>query len=401
MTAGTLEVAGQPEVVRKSEPATRHIPELQSIRGLAALVVVFAHPLSFYAPPQWYLPVWFIVNSQAAVTIFFVLSGFVLTRSLISRPIDGRTIASYYVKRIFRIYPALWLMSIAALLYVSLLHYRFPDPYAATWFLERFQADRFSPLHIGASFFGMLAYLSPPVWTIFIEMLASLFLPLAAWLLVRRPWGFMALFGVLAALGIMCSSAHLYYHLDVYLVDFMLGAALTRLPVRPILELGRMVPLKLLAGFAAVLMMLTRCFLTVDPYDFWLAQWEAAMAALIIFVFARAGVVSPILRNPALVRLGDISYSLYIMHFTIMCLIAKAILLFAPDLPLALGGGFLSLVLAALTVPTALVVAAWAYARIELPGIAVGQRVVAWMANWNLYALKGASKADSQNTLIS
>ena len=55
----------------------------------------------------------------------------------------------------------------------------------------------------------------------------------------------------------------------------------------------------------------------------------------------------------------------------------------------------------ALTVPTALVVAAWAYARIELPGIAVGQRVVAWMANWNLYALKGASKADSQNTLIS
>ena len=52
--AETLEAAGQPEVVRKSEPATRHTPELQSISGLAALVVVFAHRLSFYAPLQWY-----------------------------------------------------------------------------------------------------------------------------------------------------------------------------------------------------------------------------------------------------------------------------------------------------------------------------------------------------------
>lgn len=357
--------------------STRHINELQSIRGLAALLVAFAHPLSYYKPPEWYLPVWSIVNSQAAVTIFFILSGFVLTRSLSHQSLDSSTVRNYYIKRLFRIYPALWFMSGFALIYVSFIHYRFPDPLAAEWFQGRFQADRYTPIHITASFVGMLAYLSPPVWTIFVELFASALLPFAVWLLLRSKGAFTLLMAACLVVGVAFNGQHLYYHIDVYLIDFLLGAALTALPTRPVLALGKVVPLKLLMTVAALFMLFTRTFVITELYDFWLAQWEAVLAAFIIFVFGRCGVTSTILRSRAFVWLGDISYSLYIMHFTIMCLYAKAILLLAPSLITVVGGGFASVFLAVITVLTALPVAGWTYLHVELPGIRLGKRLIA------------------------
>jgi len=170
--------------------ASPHIPELQSIRGLAALVVVIGHPISFYQPPDWFVTVWKLVNSQVAVEIFFILSGFVLANSLSRQAITGITVRNFYIKRLFRIYPALWFVSAFALLYVSFLHYNIHLPDEADWFRGRFQAERYTPIHILASFAGMLAYLSPPVWTIFVEMMGSLLLPGLAWLLFTRPYWF-------------------------------------------------------------------------------------------------------------------------------------------------------------------------------------------------------------------
>src|ERR1700737_383359 len=67
---------------------------LESIRGLAAVQVVLLHFLSAFWPdlvfesvsrsPAWYVhlsPLYFLYDGYSAVYIFFVLSGYVLTRS--------------------------------------------------------------------------------------------------------------------------------------------------------------------------------------------------------------------------------------------------------------------------------------------------------------------------------
>lgn len=66
----------------KAVQGSHHAVELQSIRGLAALVVV-VHHCTFYFRYDPSVKYGFEValNAHAAVVSFFVLSGFVLTRS--------------------------------------------------------------------------------------------------------------------------------------------------------------------------------------------------------------------------------------------------------------------------------------------------------------------------------
>jgi len=357
-----------------------HIPELQSIRGLAALVVVIGHPISFYQPPDWFVTVWKLVNSQVAVEIFFILSGFVLVNSLSHQAINRITVRNFYIKRLFRIYPALWFVSAFALLYVSFLHYNIHLPDEADWFRGRFQAERYTPVHILASFAGMLAYLSPPVWTIFVEMMGSLLLPGLAWLLFTRPYWFAAAFAALLALSLGLNGS-LYYHVDVYLVDFALGAAMVRLPNAPLLRLGRVVPLNALVLVALLAMMTTRALVSVDLYNAWFAQYEALLAGFIIYVYARCGQKSAVLRSRFARWLGDISYSLYLVHFTIMCVLAKLIYLAAPGATMRWGAPASSLLLCLLTISISLPVAAWMFRNVEQPGIALGRIVINRLAD--------------------
>src|ERR1700736_6060141 len=56
-----------------------HIVELQSLRGIAATAVLFGHVIGYYAIPDWLIFLGKLSNGRAAVVVFFVLSGYVLT----------------------------------------------------------------------------------------------------------------------------------------------------------------------------------------------------------------------------------------------------------------------------------------------------------------------------------
>jgi peptidoglycan/LPS O-acetylase OafA/YrhL len=103
---------------------------LDSIRGFAALVVVLGHCWLATAPASlsshgslsttvassvtgvlFYGLAKFFESGRTAVMIFFVLSGFVLTCSLMARPMPY---VSYAVKRVFRIYPAFLIVILAS-----------------------------------------------------------------------------------------------------------------------------------------------------------------------------------------------------------------------------------------------------------------------------------------------
>ncbi len=64
----------------------------------------------------------YLFNGHAAVVLFYVLSGFVLSASISTKPLTKINIKHFLIKRVFRIYPALWASMVVAFSYVILFH---------------------------------------------------------------------------------------------------------------------------------------------------------------------------------------------------------------------------------------------------------------------------------------
>jgi peptidoglycan/LPS O-acetylase OafA/YrhL len=85
-----------------TEQVPSRIPTLDGWRGVAIILVLFDHIANVFlgdgASP-------YLQTGQHGVTLFFVLSGFLITSSLLNRPID---LKSFYIRRVFRLMPVAW-----------------------------------------------------------------------------------------------------------------------------------------------------------------------------------------------------------------------------------------------------------------------------------------------------
>lgn len=79
------------------QPRSGQIIELQSLRGIAALTVAMGHALTYYYATSSYGSM--VLNGRGAVVVFFVLSGYVLTRSLRSTHFDRHSVLYFYGQR--------------------------------------------------------------------------------------------------------------------------------------------------------------------------------------------------------------------------------------------------------------------------------------------------------------
>jgi peptidoglycan/LPS O-acetylase OafA/YrhL len=106
----TLDVSSYPSRVSSS----RRVPELDGLRGLAILLVVFAHAASgVYPHGRGFAPGLGSLGGMVGVQLFFVLSGLLITRQLVERPGLGR----FYRRRVQRLYPTLVLVVAVAVVW--------------------------------------------------------------------------------------------------------------------------------------------------------------------------------------------------------------------------------------------------------------------------------------------
>jgi peptidoglycan/LPS O-acetylase OafA/YrhL len=112
-----------------SAPPEKHrdIPSLDGLRALSILTVILAHSWWFIPPMlrNSSLYRFTIGNSRSGVTVFFIISGFLIT-NLLLREVDktGRiSLSRFYFRRSMRIFPAFYLyfMVIGILLAMHLL----------------------------------------------------------------------------------------------------------------------------------------------------------------------------------------------------------------------------------------------------------------------------------------
>jgi peptidoglycan/LPS O-acetylase OafA/YrhL len=94
---------------------TKRLDWLQSLRGVAALLVVFAHSYYFLQGTEYdALARSILLPGAMGVDIFFLISGFIMT--LTTRQNDGSliTTSTFLIKRFFRVWPIYAILTIAA-----------------------------------------------------------------------------------------------------------------------------------------------------------------------------------------------------------------------------------------------------------------------------------------------
>ena len=109
----------------------RYLPHLDGVRGLSILFVMIAH--SGFGD---------IVPGGLGVTIFYFISGFLITTLLIEEANQTKTISlkNFYMRRLWRLYPALLIYTLVSLIFASLIGQpiRIYEPFFAIFYLSNY-----------------------------------------------------------------------------------------------------------------------------------------------------------------------------------------------------------------------------------------------------------------------
>jgi len=367
---------------------------VESVRGVAAMMVTLLHAF-LVLNGHWEL--WLggfppvnsiqsfmtkslltLFNGQAGVTIFFVISGFVLGLSL-DRGKSGflQNGTKFIVRRAFRIYPA-HLIAMGCTLAYLMFHEVRPQPDGSGWF-NHIYSEPVSLLVIAANLLLLSNTINPPTWTLTVEMVAALFLPVLHG--INRRVSRLQSLGVLALLMLVTYKFHHVVSL-LWLFAFYLGLMLPSWG-QQIAALTNRSRVGTSAAFASALclFLFVRTALhghgTITPPIVEYAEAFGAAAILGLIIYGRELACYRVLDLPLVRFYGRISYSLYLYHILVLYAVASLLFAYAPGAALMRYPVIFSVLIGLATVFGATVLATLSYVWIEKPGIDLGREIAA------------------------
>jgi peptidoglycan/LPS O-acetylase OafA/YrhL len=382
-----------PTTAHAEPPKSSRLAQLTGLRGVGALTVVISHCLnttpSLVHPASgtlgwWvsYTPINLLWDGDEAVLMFFVLSGFVLARPLVTKE-KRQSYFSYYPRRLLRLYPPLW----GALLFTFLLTFaesRHMIPGAtfwlnnhSNWHLSTLQ-DALLP-RIGTTFDG-------PLWSLRWELLFSMSLPL--YIVLGRAfkrWNSVKAAAVIAILllgvaDIKASSPQISDAI-LYMPMFGVGVVMAYYETELVKWFRNFMGKSIWIRIALIVVVIVTGDMTseISPIKGHIPGSIVTLAhglgvvgaALLIAMVISWPTYSRALQTRAIDWVGTRSFSLYLVHDSILVTIC-----------LALGGHPNPLLLLALVLPSCFVAIAIFYALVEGPtqqlSNNVGKRVQKW-----------------------
>jgi peptidoglycan/LPS O-acetylase OafA/YrhL len=343
-------------------------PRLESLRGLASLVVCLHHGMGVFVSSEHFFvldALLFAFNPAAAVIFFFVLSGYVLGRALER---DG-AFAPYLARRLFRLIPPFVAAVLFAFACERLLRID-PMPSAFTPGFGRM----FWPEPSWDAVWDNLLLNSPrvngPTWTLLPELLGSLMLPflVAAHGSISPRWRWALFAGIATLLAI----SPYYTLLWFYFGCFVAKEVAAFLAGRP-----RLAAITFVAGLIGLEM----AGRNADFYAIRIVIPSAIAAAMMVgAVVSSRGLLQWTTVSP-LRFLGRISFSLYLVHWPIFYICALLALMCDPIISTQSWG---NLFVTVTSLALALGVAALAYRFIEAPSIRAGKSVARILARTKL-----------------
>ncbi|WP_265515452.1 acyltransferase family protein [Nitratireductor luteus] len=320
---------------------------VQYLRAAAAYLVVLFH-LTASLGGETKQATGFAVGA-IGVDIFFILSGFVMALIVDRSPrIDNR----FLIRRLARIVPLYHLMTLALFMVVL----------SAPSLLNTARADF---AHLASSLL-FLPYDSPgggnhPIltlgWTLNYEIFFYVLIALCVRLFHDRTLlSVVALLCGLAALGTMLGSNTLVarFYLDPIILEFGIGILVYRYIYRE--QGGPRVGVYWLALFTGLLILLLR-------YDITSQDWRFIAFGIPASLIVAGGVKTLNFRVEWLRRLGDWSFSTYLIHVYVIQLAVKLVLpALAPSM-------MTPLPLALIVLPVTILASAILYRHVEMPAM--------------------------------
>ncbi len=363
-----------------------HLAYLDAVRGLAALSVVIFHYSQAYGPPPggriWTkTPLNFWLEGQAAVSLFFVLSGFVLSfkyfRSSNHPDLKEMSFAGYGVARLCRLWiPYLAMLAICVALPRAWFERYSTNPAPTEW-VKIFYAQPTWPYSLGliareANLLNIpYPWLIPQGWTLGIELVVSLLVPVAILIAARNPLWLVAV--TLLAMKPLGA--------NVFVFHFMLGIIMARYysEILRIASPRRGLRIALLIG--GVVLYTSRVLLshpTIQATTLDKAMWmiTGIGAASMLIVVLSTQSFHRLLSAKWMRNLGRTSYSLYLLHMAVLMCVTPLVLEMLPAMHRHLAW-MIGLIV---TVAVSLLLAEPMYRFVESPSIAMGKRGSAAMA---------------------
>ncbi|MFN8295944.1 MAG: acyltransferase [Chitinophagales bacterium] len=214
-----------------------YFENLDAIRFIAAMMVFLGHVMvKTYA----YLPIngtfmekflLSISNGGTGVSIFFVLSGFLITYLLITEYeiSDKIDLKKFYIRRILRIWPLYY-----GVVFFSFLLYPFlkslvgmNNPLGSNFIYHLFFLSNFDVIHIQHTCPGKDAMSQNITWSVSVEEQFYLFWPLIFTFLPKRTWLLSIVSVMIGSLAFRYTAtytgADIYFHTFAVLIDLGIG----------------------------------------------------------------------------------------------------------------------------------------------------------------------------------
>ena len=335
------------------ERAPRY-PEVDALRAFAAIAVLGTHAAIFAGADYPGSEIGrYAQRLEVGLTIFFVISGFLLYRPFVAARVAGGAgprVAAYGWRRLLRIAPAYWVaLTVSAVLLSK--DEVFGAGTAPAYYLlgQTYSSDTLS---------GGLTQ----AWTLCVEIAFYAFLPVWAWAMSRIAGASLrAEVAALAALALFSAAwkvavlsgtdpeqvviTPMLIALPAYLDQFALGMALAVLTVRlqrgdrrapgAVRLVDRWPVLPWLVAAVAFWAVSTRIgigdrlFEPFTPAQYLARHWLYALIGVAVVLPAVVGtpgrgLVRRLLANRVLAWLGLVSYGIYLWHLTTLTLLEKA-----------------------------------------------------------------------------
>ena len=319
---------------RPAKPrSVRHIPAIDGLRAVAVIAVMLYH-LGFAWIPGGFL----------GVDLFFVISGYVITRLLLDsiQRSGGLDLRGFYLARARRLLPALLFMIVTTALFVgvwapeAIKRFLTDLPFVLTgvmnWALVYRHQDYFESIG------------RPPLlqhtWSLAVESQFYLVWPLIL-LLVLKQFGKKMIPGAALAIATISGSAllllsfrldnsngqsvsHVYFGTDTHSIGLFLGAALavSWIPQNLSIKITQRAQ-DFVDGIGVVgLIGILACFLFINETDATLYKIAFPLAgifacAIITSLVHPASRFAPLLSSKPMLWIGERSYAIYLWHWII------------------------------------------------------------------------------------
>jgi exopolysaccharide production protein ExoZ len=293
---------------------------IQALRGIAALMVVLCHARWFLiGTPSQETAEWLLAPGGAGVDIFFVISGFVMVYS--TRRSNGTVqyATEFFIKRFLKI----WLpYAVVGMIYFCTTRYgSLTTTHDLVWAaksLAFIPPDATAPFYYGSG-------LTPVAWSLnyefyfYLVLSVSLLFGRGRWLAFSL-WMFTfvyllpvldrGFFSTLPMSMISSESAYLQMMTNPIIIEFLAGILVGFLYLSPV-KINSVVASRLLvmAAIGAGAWAWATHFRNVNSISYY-----GIFAVFLVAALAIASKTKDIAVPPVLIWLGNISYSLYLVH---------------------------------------------------------------------------------------